>query len=783
MKLPAIIIALLFSVVHASGQSEILVADPGQDQFEFCKSLYRNANSTRDHSMRVGAYRRLIPRLEAYIERFPAHVNTPAASYYLGECFYQSGAIDNAKRILTGVINRYRKGRYAALSSNRLGYDAFHNKKYAQAAVYFRRVAEHSDTAEERYRGRYQEASCYRFSGDSNAAIQAYTLVEQAQDAVPVYRENASLRLAHLYLEKKNTDKAKEKFSVLLLPRVKDDIRIEANYHSGLIALQEKDNTLAGGYFKTVLLSTDIRFKSGAQAALMNTMFADKNYQGVLDTIKRGEYKGKPATEAVKYTIAGKSALQLKSYHAAIKYFGLAERQVPLSKAAFTAGYYRLLSFFNIKGANIPQQVEAFLEIYQERYPKHERIHKSRLMKAETLFDNGKSRLAADAYNRVDSTLVGKDNRANLFYKRGWCLSESGDHNSAVRNFTDFLNAYGEDERASYAIARRGKSYMALGDRDSALKDFDLLIQRFPRHKLAALAWQSSASIRKENKDYKDMIRRYDAMLESFPDLQKKTVVNARYWIGWGYYQLKDYEKSINALQEPLKADPEAYGFKAGMIMVYCNYALKDKEGLQKTVDSVQALGKGDKIQDPIYRWLGVQCFNAGEVKSAERYLSLGATELEPRQTPKSYWKMLGSMRVETGKYKEALVAIKNFLDVVDEPFWKAEALLDQAKAHLGLNSLTEAKTSAEAGLQLRPKGRVNAELRLVLGDIAYSRKDFAEAANFYVVVVEFADDKELRPEVLFKAHQALEKKGDAEQAGVYLNMLKKEFPWYLKQR
>lgn len=782
MRIPAIIITLLLITLNVSGQNEPLVADPARDQFEFCKHLYRQANSTRDHNMRVMAYRKLAPRLEAYIQRFPNHANTPAASYYLGECYYQSGAINDAKRVLMRVINRYRKGRYVALSANRLAYDAFHNKKYAQAAVHFSRVARHSDTPTERYRGRYQEALCYSLAGDSNAAIRAYNAVESANDAIPIYRENARLRLGHLYLDKKNITKAKEKFQALLLPAVSEKLRIEATYHSGLIALQEKDNELAEGYFKTVLLSGDLKFKALSQAALMNTMFAAGNYQGVLDTLQRGKYEGKPSTEAIKYTIAGKSALQLKSYHSAIKYFGLAERQIPLSEEAFTAGYYRLLSFFNIEGVNIPQQVDGFLEVYQKHHPKHPRIHKALLMKAETLFDSGKSRLAADAYNKVNSTLVGKKNIPNLLYKRGWCLSESGDHNGAVRSFTDFINGYGEDERVSNVIARRGKSYMALGDRVSALKDFDLLIQRFPQNKLASLAWQSSARIKKEDKDYKGMIRRYQAMLSNFPNLSQRTVANAHYWIGWGRYQMKDYQKSIEVLEIALKLDKKTYGFKAGMLIVYCSYSMKDRARLQLAVDGIKALGKGEKIQSPIYRWLGLQCFNAGEIAAAERYLSLGVTVIEPRQTPKSYWKMLGGARVETGKYKEALVALKHFLDVAEEPFWKAEAFLDQAKAYLGLEDLTKAKVSAEAGLQLRPKGRVNAELRLVLGDIAYNRKDYATAAGFYVVVVEFADDKELRPDALFKAHEALKKKGDLKEAQSYLDTLNQEFPSYLKK-
>jgi TolA-binding protein len=145
---------------------------------------------------------------------------------------------------------------------------------------------------------------------------------------------------------------------------------------------------------------------------------------------------------------------------------------------------------------------------------------------------------------------------------------------------------------------------------------------------------------------------------------------------------------------------------------------------------------------------------------------------------------MLGKACVETGKYQEALVATQNFLDVVEQPFWKAETLLDRSEAFLGLEKLDEAKKCAEEGLQLRPKGRINADLRMILGDIAYNSKDYASAAAYYVVVVQlFIDDKELRPEALFKSYNALLKKGDAEEAKYYLNTLNKEFPDYLNKR
>lgn len=777
------IFALVISLTSVTAQNAPLVADPGQDQFEFCKQLYRQANAMPVQAARVKAYQNLAPRLEQYIDRFPNHANTPAASYYLGECYYQTGYLDVAKRILHGVINKYRTGRYVALASNRLGYDAFTNKKYEQAAIYFSRVATMSTKADERFRGRYQEASCYRYSGQTERAIKAYSLIEAAEDAPIVYRENAKLRLGYLYFGKKQLEKALDKFTSLVHPSVAGNIRADASLNAGLISLQLKKTDDAESYFKSVLMSKEEKFKPRAQAAMMNSMYAGKNYQGVFDAMKRGTYKGKPATEAIKYTLAGRSAYQLKNYNEAIKLFALAERQIPLSKEAFEGGYYRLLCFFNIKGANIPKQVDAFLEVYQPRFPRQPKIYKALLMKAETLFDEGKFREAAAAYNQINPDLVGKDNQGNMLYKRGWCLSESGDHNGAVRSFSGFLKVFPDDDRSAKVIAQRGKSYLALGDRPGALRDFDLLIQRYPQNKLAALAWQNSAKIKKDAQDYPEMIRRYDAMLVSFPKLRKETIANAHYWIGWGNYQIKEFEKAIPALEQANTLMPEKYGFNSQMLLMYCSYALKDKARLQSAVNAVQAKDQGDKIQSSIYRWLGVQCYNGGEMKDAENFLTLGSTPEEPRQTPKAFWKMLGRTRVEIGKNEEALVAIGHYLDVVEEPFWKAETLLDQARAYLGLAKLTEAKTSAEDGLKLRPQGQVNAELRMILGDIAYQGKEYAEAAAAYVVVVEFiVNDKKLRPEALYKAHLALTKKGDVDQAKHYLDTLNKEFPSFMKQ-
>lgn len=762
-----------------------LVANPAEDQFEFCKHLYRSANSIQGDRQRSRiAYQRVIPRLEAYVERFPWHKNTAAATYYLGECYYYSGAIEEAKETFNQVINKFRKGRYVSLSSNRLARDAYVNEKYVEAAVHFGRVAEMASTPDERHVGRYQQAKAYLQANNKNGAIKSFTAIAKAQDAKESFRQAAMLQLGNLYYQKKDLKRSMEYFEQLILPSVDPASRMEATFHVGLISMEQGDSRTAQSAFKSVMQSKQDKFKPNAQTAMVRSLYKEAKYGEILKTMEGGNYLGTPVMESEKYALAGHSAYKLKKYQVAISHFATAERQVPLSDHAFDSAYFRLLCFYYIEGANIPDQVDAFLELYQKKHYNHKRIHKALLAKAETLFEQGEFDRASAAYKQIKPTLIDEKNQADLYYKRGCSLAHSADHNEAVRNFTNFVNRYGEDPRTPSAIARRGSSFLSIGDRASALSDFDLLIKKYPNDKLASLALQQSAKIMKDDKDYPEMIRRYSILVKEFPALRNSTMANAEYWMGWGNHKLKKYEKAIPHLQKSTKLESDKYAVNAGMLIVYSSYALQNKEDLEVAINQMIALDQAEKIPIPIYRWVGLQCFKVGEMKAAETYLTLGTTPGEPAKTPSNYWKMLGSTRVKTKKYEAALIAIKNFLDMEEEPFWRAEAYYDQSIAYLGINELEESKSSAEASLKLRPKGKLNAEVRLVLGDIAFENKEYAEAAAFYVVVVQlFIDDSELRPQALYKSHLALSKKGDEKQAAHYLSLLKKEFPSYLRSR
>lgn len=138
------------------------------------------------------------------------------------------------------------------------------------------------------------------------------------------------------------------------------------------------------------------------------------------------------------------------------------------------------------------------------------------------------------------------------------------------------------------------------------------------------------------------------------------------------------------------------------------------------------------------------------------------ATQNDQLQNVKKViWRNLAKVRLALKKYDRALVASNNFLKVEDQPYRRADGMLDKASILLGLGKYAEARKTAEEALALGVEGPLMASLKIVLGDISYAEKKFDEAAKHYGVTAElFVNDAELKPKALFKAAEALDKAG-----------------------
>lgn len=71
----------------------------------------------------------------------------------------------------------------------------------------------------------------------------------------------------------------------------------------------------------------------------------------------------------------------------------------------------------------------------------------------------------------------------------------------------------------------------------------------------------------------------------------------------------------------------------------------------------------------------------------------------------KVIWRNLAKVRLALKKYDRALVASNNFLKDEDQPYRRADGMLDKASILLGLGKYSDARKTAEEALALGVEG------------------------------------------------------------------------------
>ena len=755
-----------------------LRADPANDFFQRGKNLYDSAQASTDLQSRVDLFNRAAGVFTAYLNDFGNHPNAEMAWWYLGNCYYHGGHIDEGKRCFHTLLNRYGKGKWAAAAAFTLAADHYNKTEYNLAAPLFERAAQNAAKPEDRARSNYFAGNSYRMLGRDREATVAYQAVI-ADPAGAVFASQSKVALGHVSVRSGKLAEGLALYEEVAKSQALVKLRGEAALHAALTATKLDKPDVADSFLRLVLTTQGMEdYQADAQTALMANLFAKQNFAEVVKVYQTTPIKATGDKEAARLMIVARSLMKLKKPGDALAMFREVERLVrPENEMAFEASYYRLLCFFQIEGRHVPEQVDAFLKLYRKSRPDDSRIHTALLMKAETMFSNKDIAGAAKVYSEINAERVSEKNRAGLFYQRGWCLVEAGDPQGAVRSLTEFIDKYPQDSRMPSALAKRAQAYAASAESAKAIQDFDRLADSSMPADLRSFAWLESARLRRTEGNLQDMIVRYKALLENVKDLSPKLKAEASFWVGQGLTKTNVPKDAVSYLLEARKLRPETYAKHAGLLLVLGYFASQDAPKLGDEIDLAIKESYSSEIPEQILQWAGMQAYNAEKFSAAARYLGLMANPKEPRETPKEVWRYLAKSWLETGEPQKGLVAASNVLEVEDNPGWKADALLDKGRCLFELNRAEEAQKAVDEALDLRPQGRTKAGLLLLGGDLKLRANDLAGAAAQWTIMVEFSDDKDLKPKALHKLIGVLEKQGDKAAADKYAQQLKNDFP------
>lgn len=768
----------LAQVPRAEPVDPALTPNAGNDFFLRGKNLYDTAQAATDLDNRRDLYQRAAQIFNDYIANFGNHPNAEMAWWYLGSSHYQSGQIEDAKRCFSTLLNRYGKGKWAAAAAHTLAADYYNNAEYAFAAPMFERYAALAEKPGEAARAFYYAGNSYRMTGRDREAAAAYQKTVADPNGA-AFAGQSKLALAHLAHKSGKLIEALAQFEEIAAAPYAPKIRGEAALQAALTATKLGKTEVADRYLALIMRTPGMEdFRVDAQTALMANHFAKKEYPQVIAVFRSSALKAEGEKEAARLMIAARAHMRLKQPSEAMTLFREVERLVkPETDLAFQASYYRLLCFFQIEGRHVPDQVDAFLQLYRKSRPEDQRIHTALMMKAETLFSNKETAEAAKIYSEINASAISEKNRPGLFYQRGWCLAEAGDAQGAIRSLGEFITRYPDDPRAPSALAKRAKAYAETAEPQKAIADFDRLTGEKIPADLQSYAWLESARLRRAEKNYPDMIARYQGLLKNIGDLSSNLQAEANYFIGWGLWQTNAAKDSVAYLEKARELRPDAYRKHAGVILALVYFASQEPAKLAAEIKLAIDGKYESEIPDQALQWCGMQSFNSGDYPLAAKCLSLIATPDEPRATPKEVWRYLSKARLLTGENEGALAAANNVLAVEDNASWKADGLLDRGRALLALDRPAESRKAADEAIELHPTGRTSAALRILLGDLEMKAGDPKKASAEYLIVVKFHEDKDLKPRALSKLVEALEKQGDAAEAEKYRRQLAAEFP------
>ncbi|MGE9269952.1 MAG: tetratricopeptide repeat protein [Verrucomicrobiales bacterium] len=757
-----------------------LQRDAGQDWFQHGRNVYESAKRSTG-ATQFDLYNRSVEIFSHYLNNFPRHANAEAAWWYLGQSYYSTGRIEDAKRCFHSLLNRFGTGRYAAAAAYMLAADHFNNRQYALAASLFDKLSKIATKPPDRQRGLYYAAKSNMMLGQKTKATGYFRALLADHEHSNPYRGEASVEYASILAEAGKLEEAMTLLEQVVNSPETQDTRGAAALKAGTVAARLGDSNRSDRYFNIILTTPGMEdYRPDAQIAMMAARFDQKRYREVIQIFTRTLTKSQGEREARRLMIAARSYMMLDRNADALPLFREIERIQPAqSDYAFDATFYRLLCFFRIEGRHVLDQVEAFLDLYLKTRPRDPKIHTALLMKAETLYDEGKPIEAAEAYRNIDPAMLTAKNRPGMLYKRGRCLADANDPDGAAKSLSQFITENPQDERVALALAARGRAYAANGHTAQALADFDLVVETYSDPKLLTLAYLEGATLAKESGQLDAMVTRYLEFLTKVPSADRMSSAKASYWAGWGMVKTNRGAEALPHLKRARELAPDRYEKHAGLLL--CLVYLAEKNSQELITEVSEAISK-DYYQDlpePLIRWAADQAFNGEDFQNAARFYDVIADEENPDLSPKEVWRFLGKSRIESGDPAGALTAIEHALRLESDPAWRADGLTDKGKALLTLKKYDEATQTAEEGLALRPEGRIGANLHMLRGDILLAQGKPEEAVRSYILPVQLMDDDDrvVKPLALHKLIQALEQANKPGDAAKYREELQQKYP------
>ncbi len=800
-----------------------LVADAETDSYAIAEQLYAHAQTKgMDAASRSAIMNRASELFGEFIKKYPNNENRERAQYLQSICQAEAGNHPASNANLANLANS-RHGEYAAAAAYKLGTQALSRNLWETAVGYFRIAVRETQRPGLRSDATYRLGRSLLQMGNRQEAESSFRQVQVMQGVQPTIAQAAILALAQMKTEDgANADAYPLYRSLLDYPNLDARVRGTATLQAARLAARlGKADESQELYQRLSSLSGMEKYAGEAQMETILNLYRNKDFEGIVRQVSGGYAQiDDPAMAARRALIVGQANMELKRYDSAAQWFALAEQAQPGTPIAADAGYRRIVCAQQLRSPNFLTLAEKYLGTYAQpgsataELPANELV---RLMYADRLMQAGLARVghegqpaavaeaerkaqqeniaqAARQFDALNIERLPEAVQADALYKKGWCGAQVDGNrptDELMKTLETFITRFPQDARVPEALVLRASCHLKRNEQAAALADFDRAINEFADSPAAPVACQRAAQAC-SGKDAAKMVAYYEKLISfGTPRVKPRALAEAHHSIARSLYE-SDPARAIPHFEEAAKMDAEHYTRLVDLGLVQCYYKLRDAEKLHAALCQLEANNPASYQGLPaaILRWCGWMCSQSRKYMDANKYLS-DALQREPQETYTAadgtqktrakveplVWKTLARARLELRQYEFGLEPAQHYVSMETQPYRKADGMRDMAQLLIGLGRAEEARKVCEEAIALGIDGPLKSSVFITLGDAYYVEKQYSEAAKYYGRTANVVNDKELKPQALYKIAKALRKAGKEGEAAQYEESLRREFP------
>jgi TolA-binding protein len=720
------------------------------------------------------------PEYEKFLGQYPGAPGRSSAYFYLGECYRALNKAGAARTSFQSVLDNYGESEFAGPAAYGIAEILFTQKDFAGALALFHKASAKSKEPALALSAKYFEARCLENVDRKDEAQNLYQQVAETKNPNP-YREDARMAAGTIALARGRKADALRNYEALANETQKPALKAEAMVRAGMVAvdLQQtdkgKDKAMAEKALSLLQKGRSLgeagKWRAIAQVGLVRLQYQSGQYDKVVAEYKRAEKEIPDEVRAEMMLIVGNSHRQLGQTKEADEVYRQIIEKYPAREEAKDAQYQRLINFYNTNAPTLLTEIDAYIN----SNPTPERADQAKLLKAEHFYKEQKFADAAPLYSELRASHLSPKLRSESAYKLGWCYVQLKDNPNVIEAFDYFIKAFPDSPQMPSVLTQRALASQAAKNYDAALADLNTLLTKYPAAKEREAALQQKALILGQKDDPKGMADAFRQLLKEYP---KSTVAaQANYYIGKAAFETKDYKGALAPLDAARQLNKEQYYNLASLRIVSSYFYLKDRAALSKEVEGFVATNPEAKIPAEILEWLGLEYYKEKDYAAAAKFLALlGKVENLGNVKP-DFWFYLADAETKQKNFAQAEAAYEKYLQVATDPAAKAKTLLALGAAKISAHKPDEAQKIAEEIMSLQPEGRVNAEARLLAGDVQVERQNFDEAGKAFMGVALLYDDPAITPRALQKASLAYQKAGKKEEADRVAKQLRDKYP------